>query len=81
MEKTIRKGKHDGYKIGEDVLIHKHIHYPGEWVLTIRSLKIFGVSLCSQDCTEEEIARYVMTKVAPIENEVERIVNLIHPHT
>ena len=77
MEKTTSKGQHDGYKIGEDILIHKHIHCPGDWVLTIRSLKIFSVSLCSQDCTEKEIARHVMNKVAPIENEVQKIVKLL----
>lgn len=70
-----------GYRIGENVKIHEQSGSEGLYFLTISSLKIFNEYLCSQDCTEQEIARYVITKVAPIENEVERIVNLIHPHT
>ncbi len=70
-----------GYRIGEDVKIHEQSGSEGEWFLTVCSLKIFNEYLCSKGCSEDQIARYAMTKVKPIENEVERIINLIHPHT
>jgi len=59
MEKEIKNGIIKGYEIGKEISIHTHITDPESWFVTIRSLRIFGQSLCKKDCTEAEIARYI----------------------
>jgi len=59
MEKEIRKGIIRGYEIGKEISIHTHITDPESWFVTIRSLRIFGQSLCKKDCTEAEIVRHL----------------------
>ena len=59
MEKIIEKEKHKGYKIGNDILIHRNINDPESWFLTIRPLNVFGKRLCPLNSNEQEIARYI----------------------
>lgn len=47
------------YKIGEHILIHRHIFDPESWHITIRPLNIFAKSLCKIGLNDEEVARYV----------------------
>jgi hypothetical protein len=39
MEKIVKRGKHTGYKIGNDIEVHNHIHYPDDWLITIRNIR------------------------------------------
>ncbi len=61
MEKVFKKDIHTGYKIGEHIEVHGHIHDPESWFLTIRLLNILGKSLCKKSCTEKEIVRHIFT--------------------
>ncbi len=63
MEKTFNKEKHTGYEIGKHIKIHRNIHDPESWFVTIRPLSIFGESLCQKTCTESEIARYINVRL------------------
>ena len=59
MEKIIEKEKHKGYKIGNDILIHRNINNPESWFVTIRPLNIFSQRLCDLNSNESAIARYI----------------------
>jgi hypothetical protein len=63
MKKTFKKEIHNGYEIGNYVLIHENINDPESWFLTIRPLSIFGESLCKKTCSESEIARYINVRL------------------
>jgi hypothetical protein len=79
MEKELKNGKLSGYKIGKNVLIHSHISDPESWFLTIRPMDIFGKSLCSKSCTEQEIARYVNLQLHEKLHTVNEIVSDVVP--
>lgn len=81
MKKEFKKGQHDGYKIGEHILIHSHINDPESWFLTIRPLNIFGKSLCKKTYSEPEIARYVHVEINKISNIVNKFIEEIVPFT
>ena len=81
MEKTFRKGKHDGYSIGDSILIHGHINDPSCWFITVKALSIFAESLCGKDCTPKEIARYATVKLNEKLLIADRLLSEIHPHT
>jgi hypothetical protein len=81
MKETFRKGKHDGYSIGESVLIHGHINNPSGWFITVRALSIYAEPLCGKHCTTNEIARYAKLKVNEKLLIADRILSEIHPHT
>ena len=59
MKKEIKNGVFKGYEIGGSISVHGHINDPESWFITIRSLQIFGHSLCRRDCTEDEIVRCI----------------------
>jgi len=84
MKKTFdRNNKHTGWEIpGTDIQIHRHIHYPGEWMVNCRSLGISVVVLCNASVTDEAaIARYVMLKIVPIRDRVQKIITEVNQYT
>lgn len=70
-----------GYRIGNSISIHQHIHYPGEYLLTIRELKIHGQRLCSVECTKEEIARYVNVQLQKKRVGIQKLIAEVLPYT
>jgi hypothetical protein len=51
MKEVINKqGELTGYSSeGGEISIHNHIHYTDDWLLTIRSIDVFGVVLCKKE--------------------------------
>jgi len=81
MKKIITRGVHEGYEIGLGIMIHNHISDPDNWFLTIRKLEMFGVTLCSKKCTEQEIARYVNLKLHKRLNDLNELIESVIPFT
>ena len=81
MKKTFKKEEHNGYEIGEHIMINGHINDPESWFLTIRPLQIFGESLCKKTCTESEIARYVNVRLHKSLNMVNSLITEVIPFT
>lgn len=75
MKKIIKQGKHTGYAIGKDVEIHEHIHYPEDWMLTVRPLQIYSERLCSKDCSDVKIRKYVLDKLNAKREVIEKIIS------
>ena len=80
MKKTFKNSEHTGYELG-DILVHKHIHDPESWYLTIRTISIIGIRLCDIKCTEPEIARYVNLQIIKCQFVLNDLEALIQPFT
>lgn len=82
MKKTFDKqGNHDGWEVG-DILIHTHIHYPEDWMLTIRAFDIFGENLCQKSITNDmKIARYVFRFLKIRRDAFTKQMNVINKYT
>lgn len=81
MEKVYTKEVHTGYKIGEGISVHSHIHDPESWLVTIRPLEVFGKRICSKYATEEEIARYINVLLHEKLNTVTKLIKDVTPFT
>ena len=81
MEKVYTKEVHTGYKIGEHISVHSHIHDPESWLVTIRPLEIFGKRICTKYAREEEIARYINVLLQEKLNTVTKLIKDVTPFT
>ena len=85
MEKTFDKnGNLDSYNVG-GALVHKHIHYPGEWRITIRKLDIFNANIgCKDTATEKEVfiavSKFITTRKADLLLIIAEIENAIRDY-
>jgi len=77
-EVRIKENELVGYitECGE-ISIHNHIHYPDDWMVTIRKLEIFGRRLCVKDCDIEQIKDKVYSLLDEKETEIEKLKKLI----
>ena len=81
MKKEYKNDVLSGYNIGDNILVHSHIHCPESWFLTIRPLQIFAQSLCKKDCTEDEIARYINVELHKKQVIINRLIEAVVPFT
>jgi len=81
VNKKFNKEIHEGYEIGKNILIHRHINDPESWFLTIRPLSILGELLCKKTCSESEIARYVNVRLHKDLNVLNDLIDEVIPFT
>lgn len=61
----------------KEILVHGHIHNPDDWMITIRSLEIFGRRLCVKECNIEQIKDNIYDLLEEKEMVVENLKKLI----
>lgn len=68
-----KQGELTGYKTDNDeISIHNHIHYPDDWLLTIRSISLHGRVLSRKDkgidYAKDMAYRFLEEEINNIEN-------------
>lgn len=77
MEAKIKKGEIVEYKIGQDILIHRHIRYPEKWHLRIELLDIISLPFCNISASESEIKMSIAKILDEKVSDIEKISNIL----
>jgi hypothetical protein len=81
MKKQERNGFLFGYTFGDNICVHRNVWDSHHWYLTINPLDITVEHLCPIDCSEQEIARYVMVKIAEKKVVIDALMDEVVPFT
>lgn len=63
------------YRLGKDIVIHPHIHYPGQWLWTCAKINVHGRTIPIDIQTEEGVRDYVREDLLGRIYEIQQIID------